>query len=181
MGSLTPSAAEGDFLRPCPRGDATGAMRSQSWKPQQPVSRHYDNLHTSGYEMERSEKVLYWSPKAQHRARELGSVSELLCSSGPSPCWQARCASAGRCRVPSGCFINPSLSRVGRGSRDGPGSHGAPGGGWEGLAKATQAMNPVPSPALLEGWGLKMQSRTPSAPLLRKENRNRGSASTSRK
>lgn len=60
-------------------------------------------------------------------------------------------------------------------------SHGAPGGGWEGLAKATQAMNPVPSPALLEGWGLKMESRTPSAPLLRKENRNRGSASTSRK
>lgn len=145
-------------------------MRSQSWKPQQPVSRHYNNLLTSGYETEHSEKVLYWSLKVQRRGRELGSVSELLCSSGPSPCWQARCASAGRCHVPSGYFINTSLSWVGRGSRDGPGSHGAPGGGWEGLAKATQAMNPAPSPALSEGWGLKVESkRIPSAPVKKGE------------
>ena len=180
MGSLTPSTAEGDFLWPCPRGDVTGAVHPQGWKLQQPVSRHYDNLHTSGYEMERSEKVLYWNLKSQHRGRELGSISELLCSSRPSSCRQAWCAPTGQCCVPSGYFINASSSWV-DGLTGGPGSHGAPGGGWEGLAKATQAMNPVPSPVLSEGWGLKMESRTPSAPLLRKENRNRGSASTSRK
>ena len=68
-GSLTPGVIGGDFLPPCLHRDATGAVHSQSWKLQQPVSRHYNNLHTSGYETEHSEKVLYWSLKSQRCGR----------------------------------------------------------------------------------------------------------------
>lgn len=60
------------FLPPCLHRDATGAVHSQSWKLQQPVSRHYNNLHTSGYETEHSEKVLYWSLKSQRCGRVWG-------------------------------------------------------------------------------------------------------------
>lgn len=43
---LTPAVAEGDFLRPCLHRSITGAVHSQSWKLQQPISRHYNNLHS---------------------------------------------------------------------------------------------------------------------------------------
>lgn len=163
-GLATPAVAEWRLPAACLHRNATGAVHSQSWKLQQPISRHYNNLHS--VVMERSiQKKCSAGAQAAAPRKGLGRISELLCSSRSSSCRQAQCASmGGASSLGSACKLVLHLGE--QGLEDSLAVNSAP-HGVEGVGKGrTGDESWVPSPILSEG--LWVESRTPLCSPLKK-------------
>lgn len=114
--------------------------------------------------------MLYWSLKA-HRGRELGSVSELLCSSGRFPMLAGTVRFRGAVPRPFWLLHKHVLVLGGRGLT-GQGLAVTVHWNWRvGRAgKGHTGDESCPKPSFIEGWGLKMESkRVPSAPVKKGE------------